>query len=156
MFALRVLVLLSSPFFLRVGFDPAQLATPVLSEQAAPVVNDAKRVGIGSIERPPPVAAHRDQVDIEQDLEVFGHRRLLERERVGDLADRSLFAGDEFENLPSPWFGDGVERIRRRGGACHRRQLYIPIWEYVKRRGRAAQGGPHELVTRDEMMKHAA
>src|SRR4029078_7813208 len=100
MFALRVLVLLSSSFFLRVGFDPAQLATPVLSEQAAPVVNGAKRVGIGSIERPPPVAAHRDQVDIEQDLEVFGHRRLLERERVGESAARRLSPGGRYGELP--------------------------------------------------------
>jgi hypothetical protein len=44
---------------------------------------------------------------------MLRHGRLAELERISDLADRSLVARDELEDVPTPGLGDGVERIRR-------------------------------------------
>src|SRR6476659_2934679 len=91
----------------------------MLGEHAAPVVNRAKRLRIRAVERPPAVAPRGHQADIPQHLEVLGHRRLLELERVGDLPHRPFLGGNELEDVSAARFGYGVERIRRRRCARH-------------------------------------
>jgi hypothetical protein len=78
---------LSSSFLLCVCFDAPQLAAPVLGEHAAPVVDRAEPVGVGSIQAAASLAPDRNETDVSKDLQVFGYGRLLELKRIGDLAD---------------------------------------------------------------------
>src|SRR5215813_7388246 len=116
----------SSSFLLRVCLDAPQLSSPMLGEHAAPVVDRAKPVGVGSVQAAPPVAPHGHQANIAKHLQMLRDRRLLELERVGDLADRAFLARDQFQNFAAPRFSNGVERIRCCGGARHGRSYIFP------------------------------
>ena len=72
-----------------------------------------------------------DQADVAQHLQMFRYGRLAHPEAVDDFADRAFVGGEEREDVPPPRFGNGVEAIRRGGGAGHDRD-HIPMWEYVK------------------------
>src|SRR5689334_7519805 len=108
-----------SSFSLRVCLDATELAAPVLGEHPAPVVHRPKRVCVGSIQGPPPVAPDGDKADIQEHLKVLRDRGLLECERIGDLAHGSLFGGNEFKNVATTRFSDRVERVGGRRGARH-------------------------------------
>src|SRR5262245_43648210 len=108
-----------SSFLLRVCFDATQLTAPVLGEHPAPVVNGQQRVGVGSIQGSPAIPSRRHETDVQQHLEMLRDGWLFELDRIGDLADRTLFGGDDFEDVAAPSLGDRVERIRGRRGARH-------------------------------------
>src|SRR3954453_17843819 len=114
----------SSSFLLRVCLDAPELPFPVLGKHRRPLVNRPQRFGIGSIQRPSAVAPCRDQVDAAQYLQVLRHGRLRHLEGVGDVVHRSLLGRNEFEDVPAPWFGDGVEGTRRGRGAGLSRLIY--------------------------------
>src|SRR5262245_55503010 len=113
-----------SSFSLRVCLDAPELSTPVLGEHPAPVVDRAKRFCVSAIQRATAVASYRDELHVEKHLQVLGHRRLSELERLGDLADRSLLGRDKFQDVPASRLGNGVERIRNCRRASHA-SIYI-------------------------------
>src|SRR5688572_4034869 len=108
-----------SSFLLRVCLNAPELATPVLGEHPAPVVNGAKRVCVRSIQRPPAVPTHRHKVHVQQHLQVLRHRGLLHLQGLRDLADRSLLGGNELQNVSTARLGHRVEWIRGRRRARH-------------------------------------
>src|SRR5262245_58946148 len=126
----------SSSVLLSVYFDAPELSAPVLGKHPAPVVNRAQRPGVGAIQNPLAVAPHRDEADAPQHLQVLRHRGLHQFEGLGNLVDGALFGGDDFQNVASTRFSDGVEGIGSRRCARHAKYVYIPIWEYVKRAGK--------------------
>jgi hypothetical protein len=91
--------------------DAPELASPVLGEHPAPVVNRSQRLGVGPIQGSSPVPPHHDQTDAPKYLQVFGYRGLLEPEGVTDFADRSLIGRNEFEDVTTTGFGDRVKGI---------------------------------------------
>src|SRR5688572_16669219 len=95
-------------------------------------MDGTQALGVGAIHDVPPVPPRRDQSHLAQDLQVLGHRRLIEFHGRHNLAHRSFLAGEEFENVAAPRLGNGIARVGGGTGAGHGYELYIPIWEYVK------------------------
>ena len=106
---------------LGVILDAPQLTAPVPRERAGPFVDRSQRVGVGAVERSASVAAHVDEPDVEQHLQMFRHRRLREPERDRDVADRALF-------------GPRYSRISRRRGSA----TALKVSEVVEARGTTA------------------
>src|SRR4029453_7356719 len=100
-------------------FDAPKLPAPMLGEHAGPVVYRFECLGVRSIQDPPAVAPHGDEVDISEHVQVLRDRRLSQLERLGNFADRSLIGRDKLEDLSTTGFGNGVERIRCGHGAGH-------------------------------------
>ena len=100
-----------------------------------------------------PSRLQADQADVPQHLQVLRHRGLPHLQRLHDVADRAFVTGQEFEDVPPPGFGDGVEGsdvVEARATP----QLYIPIWEYVNcqlragpRRASASASHPRRSVS---------
>ena len=50
---------------------------------------------------------------------MLGDLRLGQPEQPHEIVHGSLATGEEIQDLPPPWLGDRVERIRRRRCSCH-------------------------------------
>ena len=75
-------------------FDAPKLPAPMLGKHAGPVVNRFERLCVRSIQDPPAVTPHGDEVDIPQHVQVLRNRRLPQLECLGDFADRPFTRGD--------------------------------------------------------------
>jgi len=56
---------------------------------------------------------------------MLGDRRLAETERRHDVADGMLSCREIFEDLAPPWFGDGIEGVRRGGRSRHTAIIFL-------------------------------
>ncbi len=65
--------------------------------------------------------------------EVLRHRRLRQVQLVGDFPYGALLQSQTIQDFAPTWFGDRVEGIRSGGRSGHK-AMYIPVWEYVKRK----------------------
>ena len=119
-------------------FDAPQLSTPVLGKQPAPLVNRPKCVCVCSIERAAAVAPHRDKVNAEEHLQMLRDGRLLERERVGNFADRSFLSSDEFQDVPATGLGNGIEGVGTRRRTRHDYLYTFPYGNMSSHRPRLA------------------
>lgn len=106
-------------FRLGVIFDAAQLTAPIPGERAGPFVHWSQCVGIGAVERAASVAAHVDEADVQQNLQMLRYRRLRETERDRDVANRALLGPEILEDFAAPRFGDGIEGVRSGRSARH-------------------------------------
>lgn len=106
--------------------DSLELVAPIAFESAGPIVHWPQRLGVCSIEDLATVSARLDEADVVKHTEVLGDRRLREAEGESDLADRLLVGSEVRQDRTSTGFGDGIERVRRRGGTSHGRK-HIPI-----------------------------
>lgn len=84
-----------------------------------PCLDRLEDPGIGRVQASSSITPDADQVDLPEDAEVLGHRRLIHPKRVGDVIDRMLARADEFENRSSPRFRDRVVDVRVGGCSCH-------------------------------------
>src|SRR5262249_34145537 len=71
------------------------------------------------------------EADLFEHSQVLGNLRLGPAEGSHQVVHRTLPAGEDIQNLPSPGLGNGVEGIECGKGTWHG-VSYIPIWEYVK------------------------
>ncbi len=106
--------------------DANQLVTPVAFERRRPFVQRPDRLGVRAVEHVAPFAPDVHQADVAQHLQVLRHGRLPHPEAVDDVADGTFVGGEERKDVAPPRLGDGVEAVRRGGGARHDRD-HIPM-----------------------------
>jgi hypothetical protein len=73
-----------------------------------------------------------NQANVAKHSEVLGDRRLREAQRHDDVANGMLSGREIVQDVSTPRFGDGVEGVRRRGGARHR-AIIFPYWNMSSR-----------------------
>jgi hypothetical protein len=100
-------------------FDSPELVAPVAFESAGPFVERSDPLGVRAIETLAAIAAHLDQTDVAKHAKVLGDRRLCEAEGYNDVAHGTLAGREIVQNVSTTRFGDGVERVRRRGCPRH-------------------------------------
>src|SRR5688572_1459519 len=100
-------------------FDSRELVAPVAFESTGPFVERSDPRCVRAIEALAAVATHFHQADVEKHAEVLGDRRLCQAQRYDDVADRTLARREIVQDVSTTRFGDGVEGVRRRGGARH-------------------------------------
>src|SRR5258705_3377508 len=128
-------------FLLGALLHARELMTPVLLEDAGPLVQGANRVCVGAVDHRTAVAPDAHQSYVAQHLQVLRHRRLIEVELLDDVADVTLLRGEVDEDVAPLDFRNRVEDVGRGRGARHRRN-YIPTTEYVKPLGGSARRWP--------------
>jgi hypothetical protein len=111
--------------------DSHELVAPVAFESAGPFVERPDPFRVRAIEHLAAVTPYLDEADVAKHAEVLGDRRLRKVQRRDDVADGTLAGREIIQDVTTTWFSDGIEGIRRRGGARHRSN-HIPISEYVK------------------------
>src|SRR3954465_3546411 len=78
---------------------------------AHPVVDGLERRAVDPVEPPATLVARLDRPHGAQDAQVLRDLGLRETERAGELANRSLTAGEQVEDLPPARLGHGVEGV---------------------------------------------
>ena len=86
-----------------------------------------ERAAVEPIDSLPSVLAHVDEADLSQNAEVLGHLWLRETEPLDEVVHRTLPAGEDAQDLSSPWLGDGVEGVGGCGGSGHGDNIYAHI-----------------------------
>jgi hypothetical protein len=124
-------------------FDSPKLVPPVALEAAGPIVERSEPPGVRAIKDPAAIAPHLDQADVAKYPEVLGDRRLGEAQRGRDVPDGTRVGREIVQDVSTPRFGDGVERVRRGGGARHKPIIFLyrnmssgSIWSATARRRR--------------------
>src|SRR3954452_21062860 len=91
---------------------------------AHPVVDGLERRAVDPVEPPATLVARLDRPHGAQDAQVLRDLGLRETERAGELANRSLTAGEQVEDLPPARLGHGVEGVGGGRGAGHGPESY--------------------------------
>src|SRR5258705_663433 len=111
-------------FLLGALLHARELMTPVLLEDAGPLVQGENRVCVGAVEHLAAIAPEAHQADVAQHLQVLRHRRLTEVELLDDVADVTLLRGEVDEDVAPLDFRNRIEDVGRGRGAGHGRELY--------------------------------
>ena len=113
--------------------DACQVMIPKLFKVLDPVVNCFKPVGVEAVNPLLALFKHSHDSDFAQHAKVLGHSRLRMPQQHNQCSHgQGASRGKQFENLPSPRFGDGIKHIGCCTSTSHT-QYYSPILEYVKR-----------------------
>jgi glyoxylase-like metal-dependent hydrolase (beta-lactamase superfamily II) len=105
--------------------DSPELVAPVAFESGRPFVERPDPLGVRAIENLAAVTPHLHQADVTKHAEVLGDRRLRKAQRYNDVADGTLAGCEIVQDVSTTRFGDGVERVRRRGSARHRTMIFL-------------------------------
>src|SRR5438477_8483117 len=139
-----MLLLLKS---LHVFVEPVEVLVPVLLEADDPLVHGLEAARVEAVEpllpsRPDPAESH-----FAKHAQVLRRARLRDPQCACKLIDRTLSSFQKDEDPPPLRLGNGVERIRGRGGSCHAAQNICPYRHMSNGRGSASP----EKTTRPPM-----
>ena len=84
-----------------------------------PVVDRLQGEGIDPVEPLTSLGTGADQTHVFEHLEMLRHLRLGHGQLGDDVTDGLLAVGEDVEDVPTPRFGDGIERICCGGGSGH-------------------------------------
>lgn len=84
-------------------------------------------MGIRSIQHVTAATANAYKADIAQDLQMLGHRGLLDPKLHDNVPYWTFLQREVAQNFAPARFGDGVERIGRGSGSCHELFIYSYI-----------------------------
>src|SRR5262249_32368227 len=111
---------------------------PEVFERLGPVVHGFQLLWVEAIHALPAALVHGNDADLKQNAEMLGHARLRKSQGDNQRANGDRAAPrQQFDNLPPPRFGDGVENVGCRSGSWH---VYI-IFPY----GNMSRAADHYL-----------
>src|SRR5438094_7315817 len=115
-----MLLLLKS---LHVLVEPVEVLVPVLLETDDPLVHRLEPARVEAVEPLLPGLADPHESHFAKHAQVLRRARLRDPQGPCKLIDRTLAPFKKDENSPPLWLGNRVERIRGRGGSCHRANI---------------------------------
>src|SRR5438552_5289305 len=127
--------------FLHVFVEPVEVLVPVLLEADDPLVHRLEAARLEAVEPLLPGLADSHESHFAKHAQVLRRARLRDPQCASKLIDRTLAPLKKDENPPPLRLGNRVERIRRRGGSCHGRNI-CPYRHMRKRSLRAADRSP--------------
>src|SRR5215213_2444261 len=107
---------------LEVFEDVVQLVEPLRPqplEPAHPVVDGLERPAVDPVDPAPSHVADVDRPHLAEHAQVLGHLRLAQPERLDEVVDGALPAGEHVEDLTAAGLRHRVERVGRRRCSGH-------------------------------------